>query len=92
MKAAILADWMDELEDWTTEQIRHCLRRWRELNPNKKPNPGHILGMLKGERGRAHVEERDTGRARNHVFSVSGDAHHTALLTNHKEARKVGVL
>ncbi|MEO0569892.1 MAG: hypothetical protein AAF066_19345 [Pseudomonadota bacterium] len=70
MRAAIFADWMDTLEDWHTDQIRHCLRRWRELNPNKKPNPGHILGMLKGERGKAYVAQRDGGDF-NRVFSVN---------------------
>ncbi|KIN70955.1 hypothetical protein Z945_3420 [Sulfitobacter noctilucae] len=55
MKAAILADWMDELEDWHIDQIRWALRAWRGRNPSKKPNPAHITQILKNERGRAHV-------------------------------------
>ena len=59
MKAAILADWMDELEDWHIDQIRDALRKWRRLNASKKPNPAHILGILKGSRGKAYVAQRD---------------------------------
>ena len=61
MKAAILADWMDQLEEWGIDQIRWALRRWRDLHPSKKPNPGHINGILKGERGKAWVSQRDGG-------------------------------
>lgn len=62
MKTAILADWMDELEDWHVDQIRHALRKWRSLNPSKKPNPAHISGILKGNRGKAFVAQRDGGQ------------------------------
>jgi hypothetical protein len=58
MKAAILADWMDELEDWHIDQIRCALRKWRSENPSKKPNPGHIVALLKGQRGAAFAAER----------------------------------
>lgn len=70
IKAGILADWMDELEDWHLDQIRWALRKWRSLNPSKKPNPAHISGMLKGERGRAYVAERD-GQLHEALFSVN---------------------
>lgn len=73
MKAAILADWMDELEDWTIDQIRYALRRWRSECPSKKPNPAHIATVLKAARGRAYVEERDTGKAQNAAFAISND-------------------
>lgn len=69
MKAAILADWMDELEDWHIDQIRWALRRWRSLNPSKKPNPAHIAAILKCERGRAYVAQRDGGKAEQ-LFAV----------------------
>lgn len=61
MKAAILADWMDELEDWHIDQIRAALRKWRSAHPSKKPNPGHIVAILKGERGKAWVAQKDGG-------------------------------
>ena len=51
VKAGILADWADALEDWTQEQVLYGLRKWRNENPSKKPNPGHILVILKGLRG-----------------------------------------
>lgn len=47
-----MADWCDALEDWTQEQIVWGLRKWRNDNPNKRPNPGHILMLMKDARGR----------------------------------------
>ncbi len=47
-----MADWCDALEDWTQEQIVWALRKWRNENPNKKPNAGHILAVMKEARGR----------------------------------------
>lgn len=70
MKAAILADWMDELEDWTVDQIRAALREWRRTNPSKKPNPGHILILLKAGRGRAWVDQKG-GKTPDPVFAIS---------------------
>ena len=55
MKAAVMADWADELEDWTIEQVRWGLRSWRRENPRRKPNPGDILGILKAQRGKAEA-------------------------------------
>ncbi len=56
VKAGILADWADALEDWTQEQYLYALRKWRDEFPNKKPNPGHIKGMMLKIRGRREVE------------------------------------
>ena len=58
VKAGILADWADTLEDWTQEQVLYVLRKWRSINPNKRPNPGHILAMLKETRGKAELKRR----------------------------------
>lgn len=52
----MLADWADTLEDWEHRQVVWALRKWRNENPNKKPNPGHILAVLKEQRGRAMAE------------------------------------
>lgn len=52
-RALILADWCDELEDWPVDSVKAALRQWRRENPSKKPNPGHIMQILKrawGER------------------------------------------
>ena len=57
-RALILADWCDELEDWPVDSVKAALRQWRRENPNKKPNPGHIIQILKrawGERNAAQV-------------------------------------
>ena len=55
LKAAVMADWADELEDWTLEQVRGGLRAWRRDNPRRKPNPGDILGILKAQRGKTEA-------------------------------------
>ena len=55
MRIAILADWMDALEDWHVDQVREALRSWRSEFPSKKPNPGHIEKILKERRGRVHA-------------------------------------
>ena len=56
IETAILADWADELEDWPVDQIRWALREHRRNNPSRKPNPAHILAVLKDRRGRAAAE------------------------------------
>ena len=53
VKAGILADWADALEDWTQEQVLYALRQWRNEHPNKTPNPGHILSVLRELRAKA---------------------------------------
>ncbi|WP_377758852.1 hypothetical protein [Paracoccus angustae] len=55
LKAAVLADWADELEDWHLEQVRWGLREWRRENPRRKPNPGDIVAVLKKRRGEEYA-------------------------------------
>ena len=55
LKAAVLADWADELEDWPLEQVRWGLREYRRENPRRKPNPGDILAVLKKRRGQEYA-------------------------------------
>lgn len=55
VKAGILADWMDELQDWHLDQITAAFKEWRRSNPSKKPNPGHILAILKLRRGQVYA-------------------------------------
>ena len=69
VKAGIMADWMDELEDWSIEQIRFGLRKWRNDNPSKKPNPSHISTILKKERGQAWVAQKN-GKAPMEIFAI----------------------
>lgn len=58
MKAAVLADWADELEDWHLEQVRWTLREWRRENPRRKPNAADVAAILKAERGKAEMARR----------------------------------
>lgn len=62
MKAAVLADWADELEDWELEQVRWALREWRRENPRRKPNAGDVLAILKAERGKAEMARLEVQR------------------------------
>lgn len=58
MRAAVLADWCDEMEEWPVESVRAALRKHRREKPSTKPNPGHILAILKeswGKRNAAQV-------------------------------------
>lgn len=48
--AGTLADWCDTLEDWPVSDIRAALREWRNKNPDKRPNPSHISGLLQRKR------------------------------------------
>lgn len=57
LRAAVLADWCDELEPWPVESIRAALRKYRRDNPNRKPNPGHILALLSEAWGKRNAEQ-----------------------------------
>jgi hypothetical protein len=52
IKAAQLAWWCDELEDWTQEQVVWGLRKWNRDNPRLRPTPGDIVAILKLARGK----------------------------------------
>lgn len=58
MKGAVLADWCDELEDWPQDDVRAALREWRSKNPSRKPNPGHVVEILKRWRGQSFAASR----------------------------------
>ena len=53
----ILSDWCDELEDWPVESVKAALRHWRRVYPDKKPNPGHVLQILKRAWGERHADQ-----------------------------------
>lgn len=56
-RMAILADWCDELEKWPVDSIKAALCQWRHSNPNKKPNPGHILQILESAWAEHNAEQ-----------------------------------
>ncbi|WP_305968542.1 MULTISPECIES: hypothetical protein [unclassified Mameliella] len=56
IRAAQLAWWCDELQDWTREQVVFALRQWNRANPRRRPTPGDISGLLKEIRGRKEAE------------------------------------
>lgn len=51
IRAAHLAWWCDELQDWTQEQVVWALRRWNRDNPRLRPTPGDILAICMRARG-----------------------------------------
>lgn len=56
-RATALSDWCVELQDWPAESIGNALSQYRRDNPSKKPNPGHILAILKDAWGRHMAKE-----------------------------------
>ena len=56
VKAAQLAWWCDELQDWTREQVVYGLRKWNRDNPRARPTPGDILIILLLTRGKREAE------------------------------------
>lgn len=58
VKARIMANWADALEDWNSTQINYALNKWVVENPNKKPNHGHIVQILTKARGVAEAKRR----------------------------------
>lgn len=56
IKAAQLAWWCDELQDWTHEQVVYALRKWNRDNPRWRPTPGDIVKLLKMLRGMREAE------------------------------------
>lgn len=55
VKAAQLAWWCDELQDWTQDQVLWALRKWNRDFPRLRPTPGDILRICKAARGRKHA-------------------------------------
>lgn len=52
MGTAVLRDWMDRLQDWTPDAIRKAFWVWQDQQPNRRPNPAHILHILRETHGR----------------------------------------
>ena len=57
IRAAQLAWWCDELQDWTREQVVWGLRQWNRDNPRARPTPGDILALMKTMRGKKEAEK-----------------------------------
>ncbi len=84
IKAAQLAWWCDELQEWTQEQVVWGLREWNRNYPRARPTPGDILGIMKAARGRKHAQkidpqpeperERVTSQAASEIMAMAGYA------------------
>lgn len=57
LRTAVMRDWCDTLECWKPESVLAALRKWRNENPNRRPNPGHILAILKDSWGKKHADQ-----------------------------------
>lgn len=57
LSTAVLREWIDRLEGWTTDQIRDAFRAWQDQQPSRRPNPAHIVQLLKAEWGRRNAEQ-----------------------------------
>ena len=78
LQAAMMADWADELEDWTVEQVRWGLREYRRENPTRRPNPALISKLLKEQRGREMVAQQAVNaEAQQAALPAPGQHHET---------------
>ena len=57
--------------DWHIDQIVAAFKEWRGMNPSKKPNPGHIVQILKYRRGRVYA---DRSSSKDPVFALDRPA------------------
>ena len=57
IKAAQLAWWCDELQDWKRVQVVWALREWNRQNPRLRPTPGDILRLCMDARGKSEWEK-----------------------------------
>ena len=53
----MLRDWCDTLQEWHPDSVLAALRKWRNENPSKRPNPGHIVQILKDAWGKRHADQ-----------------------------------
>lgn len=53
VKAALLAWFCDELEDWEHRQVVFAIREWNRTNPRSRPSPGDLVAILKRKRGQS---------------------------------------
>lgn len=51
VRAGVLADFADYLEDWPLENIRWGLREWRKDHPKHRPHPEQVAEILQRRRG-----------------------------------------
>ena len=56
VRAAQLAWWTDELQEWTLKQVVYALRQWNRENPRLRPTPGDILSILLVTRGKREAD------------------------------------
>lgn len=57
IRAAQLAWWCDELQDWTQEQVVWALRKWNRDSPRARPTPGDIVAIMMQARGRKYAAQ-----------------------------------
>jgi hypothetical protein len=57
VKAAQMAWWADELEDWYPEQVVWALRKWNTDHPRLRPTVGDIVKILKEARANKFAKQ-----------------------------------
>ena len=87
IKAAQLAWWCDELQDWTQEQVLWALRKWNRDKPDRRPTPGHIVQIMKAARGRKIAASLPKQKPAPERKPIDGDAAN-AILAEHGFAPK----
>ena len=78
-RSLILADWADEMEEWPVDSVKTALRQWRRDNPGKKPNPGHVVGILKRAWGDRNVHQTRAAMAKGDQHQGMTPQEHAAV-------------
>jgi hypothetical protein len=86
IKAAQLAWWCDDLQDWTREQVVYALRKWNRDNPRLRPTPGDILSILITTRGKREAERAKA------ASPPQEQARPDVVLTDDQRAERAAVL
>lgn len=73
VRAAQLAWWCDELQDWTREQVVWALRKWNRDNPRIRPTPGDIVAICKKARGQKMAASMPKQEPREDCTPISPD-------------------
>jgi hypothetical protein len=77
IRAAQLAWWCDELQDWTQEQVLWGLRKWNREHPRARPTPGDVVAILKEARGKkvaASLPKQDPEPERQRISAEQAQA------------------
>lgn len=85
-----LEDYLDDLKDFSLEQVRAACRRWRQSDATKFPHSGQLMGAARAERGRDLGDNTPWGRltdADYEALSLPEKIRHQRILASEARGR-----